>query len=143
MLEDMRAAFEARQGRARAGALFRAFRYCGDRAIPLPKWAVQAFGQATDEWFSLKVGSLDEAFGTAPITKKRLALLRGRRRLMLRVHLEVFNARRAKKAIDWNALAETLGASKTTLQEIFYSTNVLRLNPISRKKKKKSGMNGR
>lgn len=131
-LEDFRQRFERARGDRRVEILFSAIRFCGNQEIPLPEWAVEAFFKATNRWFSLQAGSLDEAFGARIITSKRLAQRRRRRHLEARLYSELSRLG-PREGIDWQALAEGLGVGKTALQEIYYAGG------LSRKFGRKSG----
>jgi len=124
-LKELRRKFENSRSESRVSVLFAAIRFCFSQEILVPEWAVQAFFDATNAWYSLRARSLDEAFGTSSETSKHLEQ-RKRRRLLF---FQVWNHVRARKvrleSVDWKRLAEELGSSKTVLQDLYYKKRSL------------------
>lgn len=140
-LEEYERLFKQARGDRRAGLLFITIRFCGSRGIALPEWAVDEFFHATNAWFALRAGSLDEAFGATPTTEKRLAQRRASRLLALKVGLAVHERQARGQSIDWQALSRKLGASKTALQDLYYGRKAR--GRVSRKFGRKRGMTKR
>lgn len=116
--------FEAKSGDDRASAMFSAIRFCGHQKIPLPEWVVNEFFRATNDWYSNRVGTLDDAFGTKKITQGRLKQMKRRKLLAIQTKNLVTKAKLAGVSINYDlfeGIAEELGSSKTLVQDLYYN----------------------
>lgn len=120
-LEAQRERYCEGKGVERAAALLSALRICLWSGEAVPTWAAQAFLDATSTWFALRARSLDEAFGVPPIGVKRFAQMGERRKIAAALFNAIADLTRCNKPIDWASLETKLGASKSKLQNLYYS----------------------
>ncbi len=86
--------------------IFHAIRFCGNEQIIMPKWVVSAFHSATNDWYSLKAKTLDEAFNCSWPKGKHINAARKKRENAPAVYCEVMDAKRRGIPIDINLFDE-------------------------------------
>lgn len=124
-LEGYRQRFECSEGDGRAQALLQAVCFCHDQQIVAPEWAVEAFARASNAWFRLQVGSLDEAFGAETMTDGRRMQALRRRRARPAINLAIMHAKNSNPPVSINEelfqkIGNDVGLCKTIVQEIYY-----------------------
>lgn len=105
-------------------ALLAAVRVCANHDMPLPEWASRAFIRAYDTILNCRIGSWDDAFGRPYRKGVHLAALRKRRKLRMKVWLDV-NAelKKSSRAVDeslFEDIGRPLGLGKTLTAEMYY-----------------------
>jgi hypothetical protein len=136
-LEGLRRGFERTEGNAKATNLFMALVYCVSGALPLPKWAADAFNASARSWLLDRAATLDEAFG---VTKQKHFRAKVRKQKSLLALAQKLEERREKGLPhDWNAMAEELGDSHKYLEDPYRSNDILReLFPTKNKNRRKT-----
>ena len=86
--------------------IFRAIRFCGNEQIIMPEWVVSAFHSATNDWYSLKAKTLDEAFNCSWPKGKHINAARKKRKNSPAVYLYVMDAKNKGIPIDIHLFEE-------------------------------------
>ena len=116
----------ASTGEQKVRELFSVIRLCGNQAIPIPEWANVEFHRASNAWFSLRVGSLDDAFDVKTITNTRLGQKREARRIRWTALLRVKEYEEDGISVPWEELANEIGTSVGTLKRRYYEISSLK-----------------
>lgn len=111
-LEALRIEFTA----GKKDSLLEAIRFCGNEQVIMPEWVVGAFFAATNDWYALKVKTLDDAFGCPWPKGKHLNAAKKRRDKAPAVYLMVKKAKDSGIPVDsslFEGIASELGINKT------------------------------
>ncbi|MDV6347299.1 hypothetical protein R2083_07185 [Nitrosomonas sp. Is35] len=103
--------------------IFHAIGFCGNEQIIMPEWVVSAFHSATNDWYSLKAKTLDEAFNCSWPKGKHINAARKKRKNSPIVYSEVMAAKEKGIPIDihlFEGIALELNINKTDAI-IYYS----------------------
>jgi len=118
-LEQMREAYENGDN----NQLIKAIRWCGNNKLIMPEWVTQAFFNATNEWYSMKVKTLDEAFGLTWPKGKSFNSVKRQRDLKFEVFNRVNSLHLAGEPIDqalFDKVAEDMPISGSLVSKYYY-----------------------
>ena len=104
-------------------AALQALRACGQYGVAMPDWLVDALFRATNQWFSLRVRTLDEAFGVELPKGKHLDRLRERQKLRVEVFNRIEALRNEGCSVSealFDIVGREFGIRKTKCGELYY-----------------------
>jgi len=89
ILEECLQDMEEKYNAGDKNQLLKAVRFCGRQKMVMPEWVVKSFHESTNEWYSLRVQTLDEAFGLCWPKGKQINAARKKREKGLAVYYAI------------------------------------------------------